>query len=223
MATNIPVFVPFRAEPDSPRWNNWKRVEPHWKGYSVVLGPSPEGPFNISAARNAAAASVKWDIAIFADADSIVPHDQLKAGIAVAKKTRQAVLPHSRWVNVDPHEHDTLFSEGYVPFRPGRTVHGGTKSSIVIIPREAYEAVNGYDERFAGWGWEDTAFHQAVTALYKPFIQFEGNLWHLDHPRPAADVNRGLDEDAIRNRMHFRNYQQVRNDTELRKLVSKNR
>lgn len=223
MVTNVPVFVPFQADEGSDRWNNWQKVEQHWHGYDVFVGQSPAGPFNISAARNNAASRLDWDLAIFADADTIVPRAQLEAGIRAAEKTRQVVLPHSRWVNVEPHEQGKLFFEGYVEFNKNRTIYSGTKSSILIVPREAYEAVNGYDERFQGWGWEDTAFFLAIEHLYAPTLRFEGNVWHLDHVRPNADLNRGTDENAIRNRQHYRKYQQARNESELRTLISGNR
>lgn len=223
MDIEVPVFVPFRAEEGTDRWNRWKQVESTWTGYPVFVGESPDGPFNVSAARNHAADRVDWDIAVFADADTIIPKAQLEAGIRAANKHRQMVLPHSRWINIEPEEHATFFLEGYVPFNPKRHVTSGTKSSIVILPREVYDTVNGFDERFRGWGWEDTAFYEAVTMLHGPVLQFEGNIWHLGHERPNADVNRGSDENAIRNRQHFLSYKRVRTAQEMRKLTSGNR
>lgn len=227
MATKVPVFVPYRSD-NGTRAENWTYIQScQWDLISwadIHLGESPEGPFNISAARNDAARKVEnWDVAVFADADSFVDHYDLETAIAVARKTKQVVLPHSRWVNVRQDEVHQLLVEGYLTFDPKRTVVGGTKGSLYVIPREAYEAVNGFDERFRGWGWEDTAFHLTVETLYKPIIQFEGNLWHLEHERPDADTNRGTNEDAIRNRQHYNSYKRARSGTELQKLINGNR
>ena len=226
MGTKIPVFIPFRSD-HGKRAENWLYIEAFvWDRIDwteIVMGESPDGPFNISAARNDAAAKIDWDVAIFADADSFVRTHELETAVAEAQLTRQVILPHSRWVNVDQDEMVQFMMKEYLPYNPERTIVPGTKSSVLVIPREAYDAVNGYDERFRGWGWEDTAFHLAVERLYKPFIQFEGNVWHLEHERPDADINRGFDENAIRNRQHFQNYKRARTDTELRKLISGNR
>jgi len=226
MGTKVPVFVPFRTD-NGQRALNWALIkETVWDEASwaeVVLGESPDGPFNLSAARNDAASKMDWDVAIFADADSFVPLDILDAAAAVALETKQIVLPHSRWVNVGYDERFQFMTDKYVHYDPKRTVVSGTKSSVLVIPRQAYDAVNGFDERFQGWGWEDTAFHLAVTNLYSPVIQFEGNVWHLEHERPNGDINRGTDENSIRNRAHYKRYQSARNNTELRSLINGNR
>lgn len=227
MATKIPVIVPYRSD-NGARAENWMYIQAfYWdnlKWADRYIGVSPDGPFNISAARNHGAEQAgDWDVAIFADADSFVDADTLETAVAVARKTQQVVLPHSRWVNVRDEERHPFLVEGWLPFDPERTVYGGTRGSLYVIPRAAFEAVNGFDERFRGWGWEDTAFHKAVEGLYMPFIQFEGNVWHLEHERPSADVNRGFDEDAIRNRSHFRKYQTARSAQELKKLIVGNR
>jgi len=225
MGIEVPVFVPFRASEGTDRFENWERVRSIAWGtdFPVFMGKSPDGPFNISAARNDAASRVNWDLAIFADADSYVPRSQIIAGIQVAEKTRKMVIPHSRWVNIEPHEYSQFLFEGWVEHRKDRVIHNGTKSSVVIIPREVYDEVNGFDERFQGWGWEDTAFYHAVTHLYGSVVHFEGNVWHFDHERPNADVNRGTDPHAIANRNHFNRYKHARNETELRKLIIGNR
>ena len=226
MATKIPVFVPYRSD-GGHRDLNWALIketiwdEAPWA--EVVVGESPDGPFNLSAARNDAASKLDWDVAIFADADSIVSLDTLDAALGAALETDRPVLPHSRWVNVTYEERNQFILNKYVEYNPKRTVVSGTKSSMLVIPRKAYDAVNGFDERFRGWGWEDTAFHLAMTNLYAPFIQFEGIVWHLEHERPTGDVNRALDENSIRNRAHYKRYQMARNNTELRKLINGNR
>lgn len=226
MATEIPVFVPYRSDNDQ-RDRNWMYANAilwdtiDWA--KIILGESPGGPFNISAARNDAARKVDWDVAIFADADSLVSEDTLGAAVAEARESQQPVLPHSRWVNVRQDEVHPLLERGWIPFDPKRTVVSGTKGSVIVLPRAAYDAVNGFDERFQGWGWEDTAFYHAVTHLYSPVIQFEGSVLHLDHERPDEDLNRGTNENAIRNRHHYGRYTRARNETELRSLILGNR
>lgn len=224
----IPVLVPYRSD-NGAREENWDLIRffqwEYLRWAKIYLGESPEGPFNISAARNHASAQAgDWDIAIFADADSFVDADTLETAVEVVRRTRQVVIPHSRWVNVEYNERVEFMRQRWLPFNPKRTIYGGTKGSLYVVPREAYEAVNGFDERFRGWGWEDTAFHMAVTELYKPIIQFEGNLWHLEHERPDADINRGSNPEAIANSNHYRNlYKRAQNATQLKRVIAKNR
>lgn len=226
MVTKIPVLVPYRSDGGA-REENWTYIYGlQWdllQWADVHLGESPEGPFNVSAARNDAARKAgDWDVAVFADADSFVDAHTLESAIALARKTKQVVLPHSRWVNVRQDEVHDFMVERYLTFDPKRTVVGGTKGSLYVIPREAYDTVNGFDERFQGWGWEDTAFHLAVETLYKPIIQFEGNLWHLEHDRPDEDVNRGSNPNAIANRNHYQTYKRARTVREMQRVISGN-
>ena len=55
--------------------------------------------------------------------------------------------------------------------------------------------VNGYDEQFTGWGWEDTelALRLMNAGRALRFIRFGAIQYHLDHPvssRMQADTNR---------------------------------
>jgi hypothetical protein len=52
----------------------------------------------------------------------------------------------------------------------------------VVVSYETWRAVGGWDERFIGWGFEDTAFWAAVDTLFGT-VRHEGtlfDLWHLD-------------------------------------------
>ena len=52
-----------------------------------------------------------------------------------------------------------------------------------IMPREAFEAVGGWDERFRGWGGEDYAFARALDTLWGPHKNTANDILHLWHPR----------------------------------------
>ena len=142
----------------------------------------------------------------------------------VAKKYQSLVIPHSRWVNVESEEVARFLAGLPLFHRPDRTIYHRTVSSILIVPRETWDAVNGFDERFQGWGWEDTAFMHAVETIVDKPIRLEGDVFHLAHDRPAADVNRALDANFIANSNHFRNmYKRTHDATQLRRVISKNR
>jgi hypothetical protein len=55
------------------------------------------------------------------------------------------------------------------------------------MPRAAWKEVDGWDENFTGWGWEDAAMRDALDVLWRPH-QRVGIVVHLWHPRPADSV-----------------------------------
>ena len=55
-------------------------------------------------------------------------------------------------------------------------------AGIQIVPREAFEEVGGWDERFRGWGGEDHAAMEATDTLYWPHKTLPGQFLHVWHP-----------------------------------------
>lgn len=52
-----------------------------------------------------------------------------------------------------------------------------------VLTRENYDKAGGHDERFVGWGSEDSAFIKAVTTMIElPFLRMSGPALHLWHP-----------------------------------------
>jgi len=72
--------------------------------------------------------------------------------------------------------------------RPGtpREAHGGNLG----VWHEDARAVNGFDERFVGWGGEDADFVDRLIRAGRPalYLLFRAVCYHLDHP-----VNQGND------------------------------
>jgi predicted glycosyltransferase involved in capsule biosynthesis len=52
---------------------------------------------------------------------------------------------------------------------------------ILIMPRAAFEAAGGMDERFRGWGAEDVSFVHAVDTLYGRHRTLDASAHHLFH------------------------------------------
>jgi len=222
--SEYPIIVPRRAD-DGMRDENWEKIKANvWGSSTIIESHHDDGPFNVSMARNLGIESLEdWDLVVLADADSFVAPDVFHRAVRVAAQTRRMVIPHSRWLNVELDEHELLFTEGYIQTREGRKRVTGTTSSVVVLPREVFDAVNGFDERFKGWGYEDTAFHIAVNALHQPAIHFEGDVYHLAHERPKEDTNRGSEPLAIANRSHFLRYKNAKSVYDIRAVVAENR
>jgi hypothetical protein len=54
-------------------------------------------------------------------------------------------------------------------------------SSAVAVRRELWESVGGFDEKFVGWGREDSAFQMSCEAEAGPFLRVSGSTFHLWH------------------------------------------
>ena len=68
-----------------------------------------------------------------------------------------------------------------------------------MVHREAWDEVGGYDERFVGWGYEDSAMNIEL-ATTRRWERMPGESWHLSHPQAnilsgSAKANLALLED----------------------------
>lgn len=52
---------------------------------------------------------------------------------------------------------------------------------ITIFPREAFDILGCFDERFRGWGGEDVAFVRAMDTLYTRHKSTHNDVFHLWH------------------------------------------
>lgn len=225
----VVVLVPRRAG-DPLRDATWAWLRARWTeatGWPIFEGHHDEGPFNAAAARNEAARQAgAWDVAVILDADTMPRAiESIQQGVALAASSGMFVRPFRRYVNLDEAASAKVIAGGALPstghLRPGRwqdgakllevPAHGG----IAIVPRSLWETVEGYDERFAGWGSEDTAFELACAAL-GGVRQLDGEVLHLWHPLqerdPAAPQYQA--NVALRGR-----YERARRPAQMRDLI----
>lgn len=118
---------------------------------------------------------IKWSrdfVLYFNDADSLVPHDQIREACELAGAEPGLVFAYTDYIRLDP--------EGV----PCEHIAGSGSSGAVAISRQCFEEVGGYDERFTGWGYEDLDFARRCAARW-PIRRVPGELRHLWHP-PAG-------------------------------------
>ena len=182
-----PILVPRRGDGG---WRDrcWEYVRAWWT--RLAIGPIHEGdggsPFNRAAARNAAARLAgDWDVAVFADADTIMfDPTPLALAISAAATSGKVILPHDQYVALTPRGTSRLLYghawQDYVKVRREAAPLG-----IVVVPRSAWDTLHGFDERFTGWGGEDVAFRIAAQAL-SGLVRLPGTIVHLWHPVDAT-------------------------------------
>ena len=183
----VAIMVPRRAG-DPVREHAWEYTRKHWEtlGWPIFEGHHDEGPFNASAARNAAARLAgDWDVAVFVDADTVMlDHASVRSAVDLAASSGQFVRPFTNYWMLDQRGAASLMETGKRPVsgirRLGEAAHGG----VNVIPRKLWDAIGGYDERFKGWGSEDTAVELAGRVI-GGFAQIPGDVYHLWHPKSA--------------------------------------
>jgi predicted glycosyltransferase involved in capsule biosynthesis len=57
---------------------------------------------------------------------------------------------------------------------------------IMMMPREAFSAVHGMDERMRGWGSEDVCFMNKLDTLWGKHKNTPNQITHLWHPKAIA-------------------------------------
>lgn len=192
------VIVPYRAD-NGHRDRLWTFVrENYWvnQPYEIVIGHHTDGLFNRSRAINQAA-DRDWDVAIIADADTWVPAKQLHQALLTANITKSLVAAFDTVVELSQPCTDKLLRgnatlAGNFEATTVRTRDMETQSSMLVINRALFDQVGGFDERFQGWGGEDSAFWKACTLHAGQPHRITGNAYHLWHS-PAKGKFHGID------------------------------
>lgn len=155
-------------------------------GLPVYLGDSGHEHFHRGASRNAAARDAgDWDVALFVDSDVILDPRNIREALRQAAAFNRVVFPHDRY--------QSLRRDG----KPFQTSTAPTNGGALAISREAWEKVQGYDERFAGWGYEDAALRCATETLLGMPIRLPGymrEIFHVKTGRSRSEEEKALFE-----------------------------
>lgn len=163
----------------------WRHYFPEWE---VSVGSSEADPFNRSEARNKAAAATSGDILVFCDADSTFAFpEEIEAAVELASSEEPRwsscklyFMATQKWTEallIGESEDDPVETEKVLSAVPG---------GILVIPRQMFDAVGGFDEGFVGWGYEDSAFLAAMSGMFGRGA-FWGDVIHLWHPKNRLD------------------------------------
>lgn len=221
------VLVPYR--PDGGHrdrlWNFTKQwLQQHHPQWEIHEGASPDGPFNRSAAVNLAARDAgDWQVAVIADADTIVPPRQLEQAVTTAATGGRLVAAFTNVVELAQGCAEQLLDTGdlslnTLAFEQIRTDAIATQSSALAISRALWDRIDGFDEKFVGWGGEDNAFWKAAEIYGGTPQRVEGSAFHLWH-EPATDRStRHKDTGYQANLARWNRYAHARNQYQLNQV-----
>lgn len=232
----ISVLIPWDTRTDC----TWRRIHLSWLRrrwqellwpIEICIGKNYDEPFNRSKARNDAFEQSTGEFLVVADADALFDADQITIAIQAVKTMGTWSLPFGTYYNLD---RDTTKSVlGGVYWRdysikstrelglPPETWEHQIEDSpggIRILTREMWEAVNGFDERFVGWGYEDDAFRTALDVMVGKAVRLQGcNLYHMWHPVSPTD---GFESPTIlHNRKLYNQYKRAKSPAMMRKVL----
>lgn len=192
------ILVPFRATVPERQRNldfvlRW--YEP--LGLPVFLGDAdPELPFNRAASRNVAAVMAGlWDTALIADADCVADLKSVRRAFDVARETGHLVLPHDDFWTFTQAGSDRVFVDPSLvrfPFKLSdqkdtRVTGRKMPSGALVVTRESFAAIGGYDPVISGWGYEDAVFLKDAE-LSVGMTRLPGRMFHMWHPLQTGTI-----------------------------------
>lgn len=222
----LSVIIPYGGNDEwRERSFNWllRRYGDLLPGAQIVIGTSQE-PFNRAEARNQAFAQSTGDVLLIADADTVFHADQVEAAVNMLKGQRTWVIPYTWYYNLSKEATESILNLEcneviLEPTSPSSYEHKiESWAGLLVMHREAFETVNGYDERFQGWGYEDNAFRFALDTLWGPHKRLSwGYCLHLWHSAPESE--RFGQPKISENRALFRDYEAANGDPERMRAV----
>ncbi len=185
----VVILVPRRAD-NGHRDRLWEFCRDRWETYfpewPIIEGHHHDGPFNRSAAINTAATEAGlWDVAVIIDSDVICNPEAVRSAVDLACMSDQLTVAHDERVMLNQRG-TTRVLDGYLGSWRDRgmveRVWNDSVSCCVAVSRTLWEAAGPFDERFVGWGREDTAFRISCEVETGPIVKVCGETFHLWHP-----------------------------------------
>ena len=237
LAEQVSIILPFRAG-DAWRDEVWAWLEEAWRrllpGAEVIAADGGGHPFSRSASVNAAAARATRPVLAITDGDTwIEPDSLLEAAARVLDG--EAWIPKAWKHFIDEDATRDMVTRPFVS--PERHIlqrcpkDAFTIPAPTILSRESFDAVNGFDERFRGWGCEDNAFILALQTLVAPKPRRAGGIaYHFWHPNKMIGGQQAWDgqEVAVPGYQHLKLYHRAHrrsysdSGAEMRDLVAGN-
>jgi hypothetical protein len=183
----------------------------------IATVDSGDTPFNLSRCRNLGITDVADpdQVVVVNDADTLPESGPLRAAVREAASSGVVHLPYTvyRWLGPE----GTAEFERGVPLLDCQwtLIHGACSGVYVTTPR-TWAAHGGQDERFRGWGFEDSAWFAAHTTLLgaEP-RRHDGNVFALVHEVQQRDGEHYDENAALMQR-----YSEAGTDvTAMRRLV----
>lgn len=242
----ISLLIPFSSN-DPIRKKNFRWLLRYWAhelpDAEIVIGKSHGRIFCKGEALNNAVRKSRGRILVILDADAYLPGhiieycsnrilEELELGNNLWYVPYRRLFRLREWIT-----HLILKSDPECPlelpypFPLNWSEDNGNKSRyghrygamIMMFPREAYETLGCFDERFRGWGGEDIALLRALDTLFGKHKTVNNDIFHLWHPFIGENYKtrkwKGQKHANINSELANKYNRANRKPTKMRKLV----
>jgi predicted glycosyltransferase involved in capsule biosynthesis len=189
---DLTIVIPFRAQSERRKEIfEWilSRYKILFSGSQIIVADSdPTKPFSRSQSRNVGVSSVKTEYVLIADADTIPFYPFIKLGYESLINGANWVIPYGKkgYFNLKKPYSDKVLSMSCDSFITPDLFEWDFQleswAGQILMKTQCFHDVNGYDERFVGWGYEDNSFQKAMDTLVGPFTRIESgwtaHIWH---------------------------------------------
>lgn len=193
MTPTVSILVPFRSDGATRRqlWDHCRKIWEHTP-YELVEGhDSGSGPFSIAQAFNEAAARATGDYLVLFGADHLPDRARVDWAVEHLAAGAQWVPLFAETAGLSKLDTFAVLN-GYDPAKVPVAQVAPFCTAIIGIRRDSWVK---FDERFFGWGGEDSAWRLVLEHLYGPAPQPTGRLlclWHEAAPRTHTEANFAL-------------------------------
>jgi predicted glycosyltransferase involved in capsule biosynthesis len=189
---------------------------------SIYFSDTESDRFNLSASRNRGcrfAMKDGCDVMLVLDADVLVEKEAVENSMRVASDLGVVSLPYVFFNRLNDELSTSLLNKELLPeeirSRGIGSLNQNHFGGAYVLTASTFLRLNGWDERFVGWGFEDNAFEAAHKVLLdRGFHRSAGHAITFDH----EDRDQNNVED---NRQRFYEYTQ-KSKAEMLELVSGN-
>ena len=205
------IVIPYRPGGDKHRERAFEFIKKHYerahRDCELIVADAPTDEWSKGAAVNAGVAKASGEGLILADADSWVAEPDVRTAMEMLRlPSDDNLLPFPQWCV--PHGNVFRLNEDwtqkvYAGAAPRATevvrypYLGLPGGGINVLTRYAFDAVNGMDPRFLGWGGEDLCFGIALTTMKYYHWRGTAPLWHLYHPHPAPTLRGSPESETL--------------------------
>lgn len=186
--SKVYIAVPWRDRGDVSRRNALMHVTKNLMGTvgrPVHHVDGEQEAFSLAAARNVAVRQAEMegaDVVVICDSDTLIEESALLDGIVAARELERVILPFNLFRALGQRE-SIMVMNGRNPITmPDIGSLTWSVGGAFVTTPEAWWALGGQDERFTGWGCEDTAFSLVADRLRRSHVRIPGTIHHLWHP-----------------------------------------